>query len=603
MDQPNLFPRRDQVALAATWNLADIFPGEADFEQALAEITQTAADFTDNYQGKMTDAAKIVAAAQVRADIQRLQSKLDHYVFLPVETNHQDSALVLRQHKVANILQQVNAALLFFENELKITAASLLDEAAAAEPQLAGFINQIKRAQKISLGAEVEIALNEFKPVFEQPYHIYLQAKLADMVFPDFEVNGQIYPLSFVLYEELYMYSDDTKVRREAFKIFSGVLAQFQETVAAVYYSHVRQEKAQASLRGFDSVIDYLLFDQQVPRELYDSQIDTIMTDLAPVMQKYATHLQAVRGLDTLTYADLKIDLDPEFSRSVSFAESRNYIAGATAVLGEEYVQAITRAYSERWVDYAQNSGKSTGGFCTMPAEVHPYVLMSWTEQLADVYTLIHELGHAGQMLAAESNNFYLTAEPSLYLIEAPSTFNELLLSHYLAGQAADDRTQRFARTKMLTNTYFHNFVTHLLEAAYQREVYQLVDANEGFTAATLSAIKRKVLTDFWGEAVDINEGAELTWLRQPHYFMGLYPYTYSAGLTIATQAYLNVAADKPGAVTAWLDFLKLGNMDVVAAAKVAGVDVTTDAPLRAAIAFLDQTVAEIIAYTAALDH
>ncbi|MEG0553499.1 MAG: M3 family metallopeptidase, partial [Carnobacterium sp.] len=152
-----------------------------------------------------------------------------------------------------------------------------------------------------------------------------------------------------------------------------------------------------------------------------------------------------------------------------------------------------------------------------------------------DVYTLIHEFGHAGQAILSAGSNSILGEEPSLYLIEAPSTFNELLLTDLLKRKSTDARRERFALTNMLTNTFFHNFITHLLEAAYQRDVYQLVDAGKSFDAAKLSEIKRSILTQFWGDAVEINPGAELTWMRQSHYYMGLYSYTYSAGLTIAT--------------------------------------------------------------------
>lgn len=602
MNNKKTFPDRDAVPIAQTWQINDIFNNDADFEKAVIALQKQAQAFANKFTGKLSEPALIMAAAHELAAIRKLQSRLDHYAFLPVETNRQDAAAVVRQHKVDNILQEVNTTLLFFDNELKLTDSAVLTEVAAGDARLADLVAQVKRNKQISLGAEVENALNAFKTVFNQPYSIYLQAKLADLTFPDFEVNGESYPLSFVLYEDLYMYSDDTDLRRAAFAAFSKELAKYQETMAAAYYAHVMQEKAQATLRGFDSVIDYLLYGQNVSRDMYDRQIDGIMTKLAPVMQKYITHVKNVRDLDEMTYADLKIDLDPEFSQTVTFEQSREYIMGATAVLGEEYVTGISQAFDSRWVDYAQNKGKSTGGFCTMVPEVHPYILMSWTDQLSDVYTLIHELGHAGQMMAAEAQNFYLTAEPSLYLIEAPSTFNELLLTHYLSKSAADDRTQRFARTKMLTNTYFHNFVTHLLEAAYQREVYRLIDAGEAFTAETLSRIKRDILAQFWGSAVDINDGAELTWMRQPHYYLGLYSYTYSAGLTIATQAYLNVVHNKPKAVADWLAFLDLGKADVITAAAVAGVDVTTAAPLNATIQFLDQTVDEIIAYTNRLE-
>ena len=67
---------------------------------------------------------------------------------------------------------------------------------------------------------------------------------------------------------------------------------------------------------------------------------------------------------------------------------------------------------------FAVNAGKETGGFETDPYGVHPYILMSWTDELADVYALIHELGHAGQALLTAQNNSILGSDPSMYLIK-----------------------------------------------------------------------------------------------------------------------------------------------------------------------------------------
>ena len=416
------------------------------------------------------------------------------------------------------------------------------------------------------------------------------------MDFGTFTADGKEYPLSFVLYEDYYMYHDDTAIRRAAFDKFSAVLSDYENVVATAYYTQLQKEKTLATMRGFDSVIDYLLYGQEVTRDLYDRQIDTIMNDLAPVMQKYITHLKEIRGLDKMTYADLKIALDPEYSPQVSIEESQVMVEDAIAVLGKDYTDRIMQAYPERWIDFAQNIGKSTGGFCTSPYGTHPYILMSWANQLSDVYTLIHELGHAGQMILSNENNSILGSEPSLYLIEGPSTFNELLLTESLARKSTDARMQRFALTKMLSDTYFHNFVTHLLEAAYQREVYNLIDAGKSFDAGKLSEIKRSVLERFWGDAVEINAGAELTWMRQIHYYMGLYSYTYSAGLTIATQAFLRVKTEGEPAVGKWLEFLALGDqLEAAEAAALAGVDIKTDQALQDTIHYLDEAVDQII--------
>lgn len=596
------FPKRSEVPEESTWDLTAIFKTPEDYEVAKEKLIADAKAFKAKYEDHLDSISTIQEAIDALADIYRLASKVEHYTFLPVEANRNDHEATVRLQEADYALQAVNKHTAFLRYQLLESDDALLDELAAADERLNNYVRLIKRDKQIYLGKDKESVLQEFQSVFNQPSEIYNQAKLADMTFPSFEVDGVEYPLSFVLYEDYYMYHPDTKLRRKAFDEFQKALRKYENTVAQAYYTHVMTEKAEANLRGFDSVIDYLLFDQGVSRELYDRQIDTIMNDLASVMQKYITHLKEENNLDKMTYADLKIDLDPDYSQPITWEDAEDYVREAASVLGEEYVNTIIPAFEERWIDYAKNEGKSTGGFATMAGGVHPYILMSFNGQLSDVYTLIHELGHAGQMINAEENNLFLTDEPSLYLVESQSTFNELLMANYLQKTQEDPRTQRFARAQMLTNTYFHNFITHLLEAAYQREVYRLVDAGKGFTADTLSQLKYDVLHKFWGDAVELNPGAELTWMRQPHYYMGLYSYTYSAGLTISTEAYLNVINGKPGAVDDWLNYLKLGSDEVIPAAKLAGVDVTTQKPLDDTIAFLDKTIDEIMAYSKVLN-
>ena len=587
---------RAEIPEALTWDVTALYKTRADFEAALTGLKAATATFTATYEGKLAEAKTILAALKEYEGLIETATLVDHYAMMPEATDLTDPDNVELSRQTANAMADISAQLTFFESELIGCNTAVLDQVVSEEARFASYIRHIKKNKKIQLAPEVEKALAQLAPTLDAPSAIYEQARLGDMDFGTFSVDGKEYPLSFVLYEDYYMYHDDTAVRRAAFDKFSAVLSDYENVVATAYYTQLQKEKTLATMRGFDSVIDYLLYGQEVTRDLYNRQIDTIMSDLAPVMQKYITHLKEIRGLDKMTYADLKIALDPEYSPEVSIEESQTMVEDAIAVLGQDYVDRIMKAYPERWIDFAQNIGKSTGGFCTSPYGTHPYILMSWANQLSDVYTLIHELGHAGQMILSNENNSILGAEPSLYLIEGPSTFNELLLTESLARKSTDARMQRFALTKMLSDTYFHNFVTHLLEAAYQREVYNLIDAGKSFDAGKLSEIKRNVLERFWGDAVEINEGAELTWMRQIHYYMGLYSYTYSAGLTIATQAFLRVKAEGESAVEKWLAFLALGDqLEAAEAAALAGVDIKTDQALHDTIHYLDEAVDQII--------
>src|SRR5699024_327819 len=152
--------------------------------------------------------------------------------------------------------------------------------------------------------------------------------------------------------------------------------------------------------------------------------------------------------------------------------------------------------------------------------------------------------------------------------------------------------------------TYYHNFVSHLLEAAYQREVYNVIDSGGNVNASTLNNIKRNVLEDFWGGSVEINDGAELTWMRQTHYYMGLYPYTYSAGITISTIKSKQSLKEGEPAVNEWKEVLKAGGTNTpVELAQMAGVDVTTDATIKETISYIGELVDELISLTEEIER
>ena len=522
---------------------------------------------------------------------------------LPVNTDITNSEAAAKLRKISSVISQESAKLSFFDSEVLHLSEKDLDRVAELEPDFKAWVRKTKKNKKAALNPEVEEALELLSPVLGSFQEIYEQARSNDPDFGSFEVDGKEYPLSFVLYEETYMYHKDPKVRRAAYDQFNEVLGQYKNTIANAYYNQVAKEKTIATMRGYESVFDYLLEGQEVSQEMYNRQIDVIMEKFAPVMRKYMTHLKEENGLEKLTYADLKIDIDPDYQQGVSIKETKELVKKALAPMGQDYVDLMLSSYDEKWVDFARNIGKRSGAFCSTTYKKHPYIMMSFSGQLDDAYTLFHELGHAGQGVLSHKYNSLTGSRPSLYLIEAPSTFHELLLTDYLKEESDDPRTERSILSMMISKTYFHNFVTHLLEAAYQREVYRLIDEGKSFDANTLSSLKVSVLEEFWGDAVELEEGSELTWMRQPHYYMGLYPYTYSAGLTIATQSFLKIKNGE-STIEDWLDFLRLGGQEApLEATKVANVDVASDQALLDTIDYLDESVNRIIELTGKLKN
>lgn len=254
----------------------------------------------------------------------------------------------------------------------------------------------------------------------------------------------------------------------------------------------------------------------------------------------------------------------------------------------------VERSFKERWIDFENNIGKSTGAFCSSPYGVHPFVLINWTERMREAFVLAHELGHAGHFYLAGQHQSIFDTRASLYFIEAPSTINELFVAETLKKQDSSPRFQRWLKATLIARTYYHNFVTHMLEAVYQREVYRLVDQHKPLNAQILNNLMLKTIKDFWGEDVTIQDEAALTWMRQPHYYMGLYPYTYSAGLSIATHA-AALIKEEPTKVEAWKSMLKAGGtLPPQELVKLIGIDLSTQETLNATIEFITQTVLDI---------
>lgn len=590
-----VLPLRKDVAVEETWDLTDLLSNEADFEPTLAQLVEDALSFEQQYKGTITNAQKVIDVLTAFEELQKKFVPIGTYASLNLETDRTNDVAQMRAAKFGTAIGKVSSALSFVRSELLALDEAVLQEAATLSPLYKRYLEELLKQKPHQLHPEVEKALAAFSATFDAPYKTYNTTKLVDMDFGEFEANGEKHSLSFVLYENDWEFEANTDVRRAAFQAFSSKLRDYQHTTAQVYNTHIQQEKTMADLRGFNSVIDYLLFDQDVDRSLYNRQIDLITKELAPHMRRYATLIQKANGIDQMTFADLKIALDPEYDPRLSMAEAKEYVEKALAVMGNDYNQLMERAFNERWIDYAPNKGKSTGAFCSSPYGSHPYILMSWNEQMNEVFTLIHELGHAGHFANTYQHQSYLNSRPSLYFIEAPSTMNEMLLANYLLTHNEDLRFKRWVISNIVAKTYYHNFVTHLLEAAYQRKVYELIDAGEAVNATILNQLKRSVLEDFWGDTVAISEGAELTWMRQPHYYMGLYPYTYSAGLTISTQVSQRILKEGAPAVEDWLAVLRAGGTkSPVELAQMAGVDITTDQPLRDTIAYIGHLIDEL---------
>ena len=591
--------KRSEVPVELTWDRSLIYKTDNDMHKDLEKIKALGDKILNDYKGKLNNADTINACMNDFIELIKLMTLVGNYTSLGVSVDYTDGKLQQENNAANMIMSEVRSKISFISVEIASQDQSVINEAIDKATGAKNYLKDILREKPHMLSEEVERVLAALDPVLYASYTGYETTKMADINFPDFEVDGKTYPLGYSLFEDHYEYVTDTKVRRAAFDAFSKKIAEYKNTTATYYQTNLLRDKIDSSLRGYKDVYEYLLFNQKVTREMYDRQMDTIMEKLAPHMRKYAKLLQRIHKLDKMTFADLKLAVDPTYTPTVDIKGAKDYCMKGLSILGDDYVDMIREAFDNRWIDFAQNIGKSTGGFCASPYGKNSFILLSYHGEMSDVFTLAHELGHAGHFKACNNAQSILDTEVSTYFVEAPSTMNELLMANYLKTTSDDKRFKRWVLSSQIQNTYFHNFVTHFMEAYYQREVYKIIDEGGSVQADTLSEIFKNSLKKFWGDAVELNDGAELTWMRQPHYYMGLYSYTYSAGLTVATAVARRIEKEGAPAVEDWKNVLRAGGtLDPVGLAALAKVDITTDKPLNEAIDYIGGIIDEIIKLT-----
>ncbi len=589
---------RAEVPVEETWNLDDLFASLADWQTELESLTAAGLE-VQPYQGRLGESAAILRACLDAVEaLQARMARLGTFAHLLYAQDGTDADYQAATAKAFSLHAQLDASTAFVEAEILDLPDGQVQNFLDQDDGLAAHrvsLQELLETKPHRLSADAEKVLASLGQVLQAPYTIYQRSKTGDMQFAPFtDAQGTSHPNSVNLYEGVYEGHADVSVRRGAWASFNAGLRAYNNTCAATLATEVNKSVVMARLRKHPSTEAYLLQAHKVPQLLYSQVLKQVQAEVAPHMRRYAHLRQRVLGLDKLLYCDIKAPLDPAYEPAISFEAGSQLILDALACMGPEYVGFVRTALQQRWVDRADNIGKSSGGFCASPYGVHPYILMTWAGTMRNVFVLAHELGHAAHFGLAMKVQRFTNMRPGMPFVEAPSIMNEMLLARHILAHRGDLRLRRSVIMQVL-GTYHHNFVTHLLEAELQHRVYAMAEAGQAVTAQLLNQCKGEILAGFWGDAVEIDEGARMTWMRQPHYYMGLYPYTYSVGLVAATAMAGIVAREGPAAVQRWLQVLKAGGtLKPLELLQMAGLDLSSPVPIRAAVTYVGELVDEL---------
>ncbi len=590
--------RRSEVPEEETWDLTDLYATEDEWERELRAVDADIATVTA-YQGRLGEGARVFRAClEAQEELMQRLMRVGSYAYLRMAVDGICRSNQAAVGRVLSLRSRIEGSTSFVRSEALALPEGTLQHYLQEDAELESFRPAVQRMieeKPYTLHPGTESVLASLNEVLDAPAMIYRQSKTSDMSFdPVADGEGQEHPMSFSAYEGKYERSPDPVLRRNAFASFTTGLQNYENTYGATWGTEVRKNVVLAEVRGFPSAIDMMLSWQQVPRDIYDRIHDIILSELAPHMRRYARLRREVVGLQEMLYCDLEAPLDPDYRPEITFEDASTVIREGLQVLGSEYDEIIAAALADRWVDRADNIGKSTGAFCNSVYGVHPYVMITWNDSMRGALTLAHELGHAGQGVLSQRNQRLAASRPSMFFIEAPSTANELLVGDYILQQSDDVRMRRWV-TEQLLMTYHHNFVRHLIEGELQRRIYEMAEDGQPINAGILSQVQGCILEEFWGDVLTVDDGAQLTWMRQPHYYRGLYPYSYAAGLTIGTSVASAVRDEGERAARRWPDVLRAGGTKKpLELAEMAGVDMRAAEPIREAVKYVGSLVDEM---------
>jgi oligoendopeptidase F len=580
---------RADVPAELTWNLDDLFASTAQWEAEL-EALDAARAAMQPYEGKLGESAATLRACLDTVDmLQQRLMRASAFAYLRNAQDGTDPQYQAALGRVDALQARLDASIAFVDSEILELAEGTVQRFLGQDSALAVHrvvLQDLLDTKPHRLSADTEKVLASLGEVLDAPWMIYARSKASDLQFAPFtDAQGTPHDNSVNLFEWTYDAHPDVSVRRGAWQSFSAGLKAYNHTWAATLATEINKNVVMARLRKHPSTEAHLLQAHKVPQAFYKIILQTIQAEVAPHMRRYARLRRRVLGLDKLLYCDIKAPLDPGYEPKVRYEDACTLILDSLACMGPEYVQFVRTVLEKRWVDRADNIGKSSGAFCATPYGVHPYILMTWADTMRNVFVLTHELGHGAHFGLAMKHQRYVNTRPAMPFVEAPSIMHEMLLARHILAQGGDARMRRSVIMQVL-GTYHHNFVTHLLEAELQHRVYAQAEAGQAVTAQLLNQCKGEILAGFWGDAVEIDDGARMTWMRQPHYYLGLYPYTYSVGLVAATAMAGKVATEGEPAVLRWLQVLKAGGtMKPMELLQHAGIDLSSPEPIRAAVA------------------
>ncbi len=587
-------PRRADVAPEQTWDIESVFATPADWESDLRSVSGRLGEL-DAYQGRLGESPAVLVEALTRRDAMFADAwRLALYAHMRVAEDATNQASLALADRADGLYSRVEAAAAYIEPELLAIDGERLAGWVASNDglrQYAHYLDKIGRQRPHVRSAEVEQVLamaGEPLAVFSSVRTALAEADLKLGTIED--ERGATVDLGQGNLEA-YIHSADRRVRQAAWEASADAYLSMKNTFAANYAGAVKSAVLLARVHTYGSALEASLSPNAIPLEVFHNLLDTVWKNF-PTWQRYFRVRARLLGIEKAHAWDIsESPIQPAGApeqRRIGFNEGMDIIAASLRPLGEEYVRRVLQGIEDRWVDYAVNAGKVGGAFSTGMPGHHPFIMMSWHDDLGSVSTLTHELGHSLHSYYTWQTQPLVYSDYSMFVAEVASNMNQALMGAHLLETVDDPHFLTTVIEERMGNNLRYLFTMPIL-ARFELETHTLVERGEALTADGMNDLMANLYAEAYGDAVALDrERQGITWARFPHLFANFYVFQYATGIAAAAQLAQQVRAGGPAAAARYIEFLKTGDAAYpVEALKTAGIDMSTPAPVQAAFDIL----------------
>jgi len=595
--QVKKLPTRSEVPVEDTWRLEDIFTNDEAWEKEFQEVKDLLPD-VQNFKGKLAESAdQLYEALQYQDRLLERLGKLYTYAHMRYDQDTTNSFYQGLNDRISNLYSQAASSLAFIVPEILAIDEQKVKEFLEAKTELKLYehsIEEINLQRPHVLSAEQEALLAEASEVMSSPSNTFGMLNNADLEFPSIkDENGEEAEITHGRYIR-FLESSDRRVREDAFKGVYATYGKFRNTFASTLSGNIKKDNFNARVRNYQSAREAALAANNIPESVYENLVSTVNNNLH-LLHRYVKLRKKVLGVDKLHMYDLYTPLVKNVKMEIPYSEAKELILKGLAPMGEEYVGLLKEGFENRWIDVQENKGKRSGAYSSGAYGTNPYILMNWQDNVNNLFTLAHELGHSLHSHYTRTSQPYPYGNYSIFVAEVASTCNEALLNDYLLKSIDDEQKRLY-----LLNHYLEGFrgtvFRQTMFAEFEHLIHQQVQNNQALTADSLTKDYYELNKKYFGEEdIVIDEEIGLEWSRIPHFYYNYYVYQYATGFSAATALSKQILEEGQPAVDRYLDYLKAGSSDYpIEVLKKAGVDMASPKPIEDACKVFEEKLNEM---------